>query len=64
MEIGLSFAPDTKPFLVFKILSKDRVVLPLVRWMTIPSFPILKPFLSALLMLNRFTQSSGTYLTS
>jgi hypothetical protein len=31
MEFGLSFAPDTKPFLVLKILPKDRGVFPFVR---------------------------------
>jgi hypothetical protein len=64
MDIGFMRTPDTNPFFVVRTLSKDNVVETFYRRMIMSSFPILKAFLRALLTLNKFTQRSGTNLSS
>ena len=63
-RIGSNLIPDTNPFLVFSILSKYKVVFPFINFITTSSLPRLNPFFKALLILNRFTHSSGTNFTS
>jgi hypothetical protein len=60
MDIGFRCTPDINPFLVLQNLSKDNVLESFNRFIMMSSFPISKPFLMSLLILNKFTQTSST----
>ena len=58
------FDPETEPFAVLSNLSKVTGTSPLDRQMESPLLLSLYPFFNALLILNKLTHNSGTYLTS